>query len=178
MSRRLNEAFFPPPPPAPEPEEWPTPPAWWQPPDEVGHCLPLRLLLGRSEQAAVAVTGVVRHSTGFVFQSQVLLRSPRRLDATRPRVSVEFPGGRPVWHVSEHLEELPDWDEGDPPEPVLASVEGGPSIDPAGRQYRLSWVYPLPPKGTLTFICEWPEEGIHGRGELESARILELGGER
>jgi len=36
------------------------------------------------------------------------------------------------------------------------------------------WAWPLPPKGPLEFVAEWPDLGIgESRAELDAALILE-----
>jgi hypothetical protein len=38
-------------------------------------------------------------------------------------------------------------------------------------------VWPLPPAGTLAFVCEWPLRGIvETRAEIDAAPILEAAG--
>ncbi|MFL6222641.1 MAG: hypothetical protein ACJ75K_07385, partial [Actinomycetes bacterium] len=39
------------------------------------------------------------------------------------------------------------------------------------------WVWPLPPPGPFTFVCEWPARGIAESGaEIDAGSILEAAG--
>jgi hypothetical protein len=39
------------------------------------------------------------------------------------------------------------------------------------------WVWPLPPPGPFTFVCEWPARGIaESRAQIDAGSILEAAG--
>jgi hypothetical protein len=60
-------------------------------------------------------------------------------------VAVNLPGYG--WHGGDH----------EPQRPLLMHNGGGGG----GRRYdQTYWVWPLPPAGPLTFVCEWPALGI------------------
>jgi hypothetical protein len=50
------------------------------------------------------------------------------------------------------------WQSDEPPAaPVLRSASGSAG---GGESNQQMWVWPLPPPGTLEFVCEWPAAGI------------------
>jgi hypothetical protein len=58
----------------------------------------------------------------------------------------------------------------------------GPIMHPGGgggggaSWHQTHWIWPLPPPGTLTFVCEWPAMGIPvTRVELDAQAILDAG---
>lgn len=184
--------FFeqPPPPPIPEPEPEPEP-AWLAAPR---HTLPgvvaLEMILARSERAAVAITRLGAYPTGFELDLLVLvnrrgeereldpmlfghhLRHRRRgRDAGVPvddqlRFGVQFADGSKATN-------LDPWDfaRDEPAPPVLRTGGGGGG----GDHWRQDiWIWPLPPPGQLSFVCEWPAAGIElTRVDIEGQLVLE-----
>ncbi len=61
-----------------------------------------------------------------------------------------------------------------PAAPVLRLGGGGGS----GGNWRQSvWIWPLPPPGRLTFVCQWPEAGIElTRNDIDAQPILDAAG--
>ena len=167
--------------PAPEPE----PPRRhhpWDPPEaEFPGIVPIdTLLLGRTDQVAVAVTGLSAFSTGIEIFLTARIRpsadpgehvpgGPRDLAASRRsfRFGLQFsdggnaaasPGRRPA-HDSE------------PAGPVLYPFAGG-----GGPHSFISrwWTWPLPPAGPLEFVCEWTTFGIaETRATIDAQLILD-----
>ena len=169
--------FFPDPPAAPvEPEETPQP-EWLNAPDDVlPGVVPVELVIGRSEQAAVLLTGMRAFPTGVAMTLHVLARVSlgRRFDLNdevfdgpyrhdqdeawrrdRFKWGFEFSDGRRVtsvdpWPGSFDPEHVPD-------RPVLSGGGGGGGSRSVRRSY---WLWPLPPPGTLKVVCQWPRFDI------------------
>lgn len=180
----MSDFFTPPPPREPEPE--PRQPEWLGPPDnELGVAVPVRVVLARTADVAVAVADVVAYSTGIELGLAVRLRTVDELDDpygmryARPRAGradlageflrfgVELADGSRATNI----DAIPF---GDPERtlssPVLVPRGGGGG----GRTWdQRMWLWPLPPAGTLAFACEWPKRGIElTRAEVDTAPIL------
>jgi hypothetical protein len=152
------------------------PPPWLQPPEsELGVAVPLREVLASDAGVVIALIDCVAFSTGFEFS--IAVRSKEDLDPRQMGFGMPHPGdaegsekelqfgirfadgrtavtgGRPSaefmaqWKMySEGLE--PRADDG----PILAPRSGGGG----GKRWDFRyWVWPLPPEGRLTFMCEW-----------------------
>ena len=177
--------FFTPPPRAPEPErpqpEWLGPPA-----GELGVAVPIRAVLARTADVAVAVTDVVAYSNGVELGLAVRLRTADsfgdpygihfahvrtgggELGEAVLRFGVELADGRRATNV----DRFPDADpERSPAGPILVQRGGGGG----GKTWdQRMWLWPLPPAGTLAFVCEWPKHAIElTRVEIDAAPILE-----
>ena len=150
------------------------------PMDELGRAAPVRLILGSSDSAVVAMTGLVVYSTGLEFRCDILLREPLRPDqhifpsfvpdaGPLLKLGVEFPhGGRAT-----SLDDDPPH-RSHPRGPVLRL--GGSYSGGATRVVLTAWLWPLPGPGPLVLFCEWPDEGIAPtRCELDSASIVHVG---
>jgi hypothetical protein len=139
-------------------------PRRWDPPQtEFPGIVPINtLLLERSEQAAVAITGISAYSNGFEFAVTHLLRpGAPGFDAEVPtpegmvlahepfQISLQLSDGRQV------ISERPHGD-AEPTGPILRPHGGGGT-----SHYQLTrwWAWPLPPSGPLEFICQWPTPG-------------------
>jgi hypothetical protein len=171
--------FFepPPPPPEPEPEEhdWEAP-EWIGPPSNVlGAPVALQVMLHRSDQLAIAVTGIVVFRTGFKFSVLTKATRDAELEEMGPphwmwrhrrlaeglpddlfRFGVQFADGRKATNLISGLHGLdPDQVPGDGP--VLSQRGGGGGGGDWKQGY---WLWPLPPPGELGFVCEWPAHGI------------------
>jgi hypothetical protein len=124
--------------------------------------------LGRSDTAFVAITSVCVYTTGLSFVVSVRLRQePRGLghriselisgDPSRERdvpaeqqlwFGVEYPDGRIATTVWEHFGNDPDGSA------IHLWCRGGHG---GSRAYDTEyWLAPLPPTGSLTFVCAWP----------------------
>jgi len=63
------------------------------------------------------------------------------------------------------------YDQDPPPGPVMFSGGGGGG---GGQWRQTEWVWPLPPSGPLTFVCEWPAAQIPlTRTTLDAQAILD-----
>jgi hypothetical protein len=82
------------------------------------------------------------------------------------RIGVQFADGSKATNTSEFHH-----GDGPPPAPVLRTGGGGGG-DRSWHQNE--WVWPLPPPGPLTFVCEWPAAGIAlTRSEIDAQLILD-----
>ena len=180
---------------APEPVHEPEPPrvAWAGPPSNVlPAAVPLRLVLARTPDLAIAITNARAFPTGFEVTLSLRLREapgPPGLDPTGHqfmghlgygehtagpaelppalfRFGVQFADGGKATTVGNPF--LPDEDvQG----PVLLPRGGGGGEREWDQGY---WVWPLPPPGPVAFVCEWPAHGIaEMRHEIDAALILD-----
>jgi len=133
----------------------------WDPPEtEFPALVPIGTLqFDRSEQTAIAVTGIWAYSNGFEFFVTRLIRpdapgfdedpvpgAPRGMLAERQsyQVSLQLADG------SEVISGRSDGD-AEPAGPILRSRGGGGS---SHRVVLRWWAWPLPPGGPLEFICQ------------------------
>jgi hypothetical protein len=85
------------------------------------------------------------------------------------RFGVQFADGRKATNL-----DRPSYDpDREPDRPVLIQHGGG-----GGLAWDMEhWVWPLPPPGPFTFVCEWPARGIEESGtEIDAGSILEAAG--
>jgi hypothetical protein len=168
--------------PASEPRPLPRHHPWEQPEGEFPGIVQIdTLVLARTDEVAVAVTGLSAFSTGVeIFMTarirpsagrpeQHLPGGPRDLAASRQsfRFGLQFsdggkaagsPGGR-RGHDTE------------PTGPVLYPFAGGGGPHSFVSRW---WAWPLPPAGPLEFVCEWPAFGIaESRIEIDAGLVLD-----
>jgi hypothetical protein len=168
--------------PAPEPE----PPRRhhpWEPPEaEFPGTVPTgSLLLGRTQQAAAAVTGIAAYSSGFEIFVAGHIRPGARggnragggppeppLDRLSFRFGLQLSDGRKVIGRRGGHRARPD---SEPDQPILWQFAGGGSPHTFLSRW---WAWPLPPKGPLEFVCEWPAFEIpETRADLDAQLILD-----
>jgi hypothetical protein len=183
----------------PEEEAEPEDPEWISPPrDWVGGVVPLELLVASSEAAAVFVTHLVAYPTGFGFTLHAFVRRdlepdllelehlhPRRrrgkgLPPELLRYGIEFSDGRAASNVHQMLDGSTSFiralgEEGSEPDPrstlILSPGRGGGG---QGHSEQTCWVWPLPPEGPLSFVCEWPVVEIpETRVEVDAGLIID-----
>jgi hypothetical protein len=188
--------FFELPPLPPEDEEEPDElrqPEWMGPPRNVlGAAVPLRLVLARTEEVAVAVTDATAYPTGFElrlvmrsraagyggpgddpFEPGLMWGIHRRRGRGRAepppdflRFGLAFADGT----KATNLGGFPD-PEGEPAGRVLMGGRGGGGGGSWEMEY---WSWPLPPEGALAFVCEWPAKGISlTRAEVDARIVLD-----
>jgi hypothetical protein len=127
------------------------------------------LPLGRTDRAAVAVTGILAYSAGFEIFLTARFR-PGGEGAEQPpppgppphpkalrrslRLGLQLSDGRKV--IGQHGGPGPGADQ-EPDGPILREYLGG-----RGPRSLMSrwWAWPLPPAGPLEFVAEWAEFGI------------------
>lgn len=174
--------------PAPEPE-----PPWrhhpWDPPEAEfpGLVLIDTLLVGRTDEVAVAITSMSAYSSGFEIFVTARIRPDAggglgeggpggRRDAMAARRSFRFglqlADGTKV--ISRHGGGPRPDHEAEPAGPILRPFLGG-----GGPHSHFSrwWAWPLPPSGPLEFVCEWPTFGVpETRAGIDAKLILDAAG--
>jgi hypothetical protein len=190
-------SFFEPPPPPPEPPEHEhRQPPWAGPPDNVlPGVVAVQLFVARTQDTVVAVTGIRAYPDGLGFTLSLRLRrmgahdewwlgsgplddpfgygpfAGGRLREEFLRFGVRFADGRKATNLSGPP--LPH-DDQDPQAPVLMLGGGGGG----GRSWDVDyWLWPLPPPGTLEFVCAWPARHIpESCVEVDTGPILQAAG--
>jgi hypothetical protein len=117
------------------------------------------LQLGRSEQTAIAITGMSAYSNGFEIFVTRLIRpetpgfdedpvpgAPRGMLAERQsfQISLQLSDGRTVTSGRPPVD-------AEPTGPILRSCGGGGTSHCLIARW---WAWPLPPSGPLEFICQ------------------------
>jgi hypothetical protein len=171
--------FFEPPPPRDEPI--PAQPEWARPGVEsLGALVPWRLVLAENARVRVLLARAIAHATGVeltveirfaetpdhrVFHRMSHARNPLHDDFLR--FGVELSDGRKLTNVYER-----------PDDAILMRTSGGGGDKTFTWNY---WLWPLPPAGTLTFVCEWPgfdieltRTGVDAQEALDAARRARL----
>jgi len=155
----------------------------WEPPQaEFPGIVPIdTLVLGRTDEVAVAITGLSAFSAGIEIFLTARIRpsaahpdehapgGPRDLAASRRsfRFGLQFAdGGKVAGRTGGHPEH-----DSEPAGAVLYPFAGG------GAPYSFFsrwWMWPLPPAGPLEFVCEWPAFGIaESRAGIDAQLILD-----
>jgi hypothetical protein len=170
------------------PPEPPPPHHPWDPPEaELPGIVPIDTVqLGRTEQVAVAITGISAYSAGFEIFVTARIRPgadggsregmpgpPGDPAAARRsfRFGLQLADGVKV--IGQHRGRGPDQDS-EPAAPILRTFMGG-----GGPHSRFSrwWAWPLPPAGPLEFVCEWPGLGIpETRAAIDAQLIVAAAG--
>ena len=177
----------------PVPELPPEPPRrvqpdWFGPPSgTLPGVVPLELVLARSALAAVCITRVSAYPTGFAFDLLTVSEADAGEDLdphlmgmhrhraraggvdTRLRLGVQFSTGAKATNIGA----APGFAGRDekPEAPVLHPQGGGGA---PGSWRAGFWVWPLPPPGPLTFVCEWPAASISvTRHEIDAQLVLD-----
>ncbi|WP_328850762.1 hypothetical protein OG994_21500 [Micromonospora globbae] len=148
--------------------------------------VPQEFLLAHTPDAAVAVTDLLAFPTGFQCTLAAVVRRERFGLAFDPtlqrelwrlreeplpdeflRFGVQFPDGR----VATNLTQVPFPQVALPAGPVLLPDSGSGS----DRRYDMGfWIWPLPPAGPVTFVCQWPIFGIpECRSTVDAQLILD-----
>jgi hypothetical protein len=183
-------SFFEPPPPPAEPPPQPPRRPWQGPPDGViGRTIPLNLVIGRAEKAAVWIPALTVYLDGFEFEVEIRhrlddeqfehpffmahhhLRRRRVPSQELPdellRLGVEFSDGRKATNLGGPQWLRPEDPDAQPEGPLLQPSGGGGGG--GGRWRHGFYIWPLPPAGTLAFVCEWPAAAIElTRNEIDT----------
>jgi hypothetical protein len=139
----------------------------WHPPEaEFPDIVPINTLqFDRSEQAAIAIIGILAYSKGFEFSVARRIRpgvpgldqdptpETRRRRLTEQQsfeISLQLADGSKVTSGG-------PLGDSEPTGPILQRRGGGGT---SRSQVLRWWAWPLPPSGPLEFICQWPEYGI------------------
>ncbi len=151
--------------------------------DTIGVPLPLTALFVRTDEVAVIASGFFAYPSGFAFSLVTISRlspSPAPLGmhphpgAVRRggvpggefRFGIGFSDGTTAFSMRHRLG--PD---GEPAPRTLHPRGGGGG----GRAYRQSfWCAPLPPSGSMAFVCEWPDFAIPETSvDVDATAIIE-----
>jgi hypothetical protein len=131
------------------------------------------LVLARTEAVAVAVIGVWAFRAGFEFWMSARFHHglPPPSGATAPHqsahIGLQFADGRKAANFGRGPALAP----GTEPGVVLMTAGLGGGLRHRSWSY---WVWPLPPAGPVTFVCEWAAAGIaEARADLDAQRILD-----
>jgi hypothetical protein len=166
-------------------------PAWIEPPaDVVPGIVPVELILARTPQRAIGLTGLRAYPTGFGCTLHLRLREdiPGEQsnfgafnmfgDVVDPagefaayylRFGVGFADGRKATNLNQRH----DFDEGPAPDPPTLRLVRWEGYDRLAWEVDL-WVYGLPPPGPLAFVVEWLARGIpESRVEIDAGLVLE-----
>jgi hypothetical protein len=148
--------------------------------DTLGVPVPISEILARTEDVAVLVSGIVAFPAGFSFSLILLsrLNPPRQPFAPLAHLHPGLPEQQDPFRfgigLADGTKVVAD---GGPWPPVTEGIhrlrpQGGGG---GGRSWRQGFFFqPLPPKGPLHFVCEWPAYDIpESRLELDSALILD-----
>jgi hypothetical protein len=159
-------------------------PTWLGPPeDSFGVLVPLRLVVVRTGDLAVAIPSATAYRTGFGFDLAIRRAAAGddafALDRTLHwlgregsppaevlRVGVQFADGQKATSLERWWDYFApqEWTQAPPSGPVLVPRGGA-----GGERVRSQsfWVWPLPPDGPLAFVVEWPALGM----PLTQARV-------
>ena len=161
-----------------------TPESFAPPTNELGTCIPLSVVVGRSDRAVIAIEHATAYSTGAAFdfiavaqrlteretfrliQEQQLNADAKRVPAEFIRMDFELADGSRVSNV----EEFPEH----PRAPLLMLHGGsGGSVTSGRMELRRSyWLWPLPPTGQLKVSVEWPALDLPRSSAEFSAELL------
>jgi hypothetical protein len=156
------------------------------PENEIPGVIAFSALLGRSDDAVVALVGARAYSAGIEFEIAVRLR---RYDDTNPSalndamyggrrtgstdkallLGAEYPDGRRASSLSG-----PSFSGFDLPtvEPTLSPGRGGGS---ATSQQMTFWLHPLPPPGDVILISAWPALEVPERQTVIAGDLIAAG---
>src|SRR5437016_1300811 len=132
----------------------PNVPIWWDPPDEIGHSVPSRMVIAQSADAALALVGLTVYSTGFTVNILATSRihqspyqgpfpiPPDELHAMlelAPKISIEFPAAVHVWNLEEHIDDLPPQDQIGQRNPIRKRTARPRGFDKPNRRFEEYW---------------------------------------
>lgn len=171
------DSFFDPPPQAPEPygprTRYRSKPWHGPPPATIPATVAVGRVLARTEDVAVAVTALqvypaglqlelltfrrpeVEHRAGEHFDPLVFHhpRTGTALSDDVLRLGVAFADGRKATNLAHEFGFTRPADDGI----VLRSDGGGGGGERYAQTY---WIWPIPSRGPLTVVCEWPSYGV------------------
>jgi hypothetical protein len=159
-------------------------PAWLRPDAVLPAMLTPDLMLAHTGDVAVCIPLLSAYPAGFELELVVIARTDvgeRLIWALHPshsrrpssmtveeifRFAVLYADGRAATNLEQHL--------GLAPGAQGLTMTPSSSGSAPGNSGMVYYVQPLPPPGPLTFICEWPAQGIaETRVEIDAQRILD-----
>jgi hypothetical protein len=183
---QLSDFFAPPPKPdVPVPTRYRTP-AWVAAPSgTLPGVVAVERVLAQTDKVAVCITRLAAYPTGF--ELDLVTMSADDQDHLDPmmfhhhhrmhrgetdippeflRFGIEFPDGSKATNTGGFQH-----DRRPPAGPVMHMGGGGGG---GGNWRQTQWIWPLPPPGTVTLVCEWPAMGIPlTRSEIDAQLILD-----
>ena len=140
----------------------------WNPPEaELPGIVPVDTLhFDRSEQAAVAIIGIVAYARGFEFVVARRIRpgTPGLDEELTPEMRRRMLTEQDPFQISlrpsdgrRAISSRRAPGDSEPTGPILQPRGGGGT---SHSQLVRWWAWPLPPAGPLEFICQWPVYGI------------------
>lgn len=163
------------------------------PENEVPTAVPVNAVLGRGDDVAVAVIAAQAYTTGLSFVVAVRMRTePRGVlryrmhdlisghwrgedPATDQRLllGVEYADGRTATNLGTRGWPAGMGDDEGEEAAVLRQIGGGGG----GRSHdQAFWLTPLPPSGSLVFVCAWPAFGVpESHTAVDGASVAEAG---
>jgi hypothetical protein len=173
----------------------PLPGRAFPPENEVPSAVPISAVLGRTDDVAVALVGVLAYTTGLTFDLVVRLRTtPQGSSGHRVHemlsgswhdddsdaeqqflIGFQYVDGRTATNLPTRWLAGPADEDGKPDEahPLLTTSSGSGG----GRSYdQTYWLTPLPPPGPVLVVCTWPGFDIpESRTTLDGALIADAG---
>jgi len=144
-------------------------PAWMKPDNALPRIAAIDVVMVHTDAVAIGLSGLWCYPSGFEFGVEVVLRQPDRrgrlshamhqvhmLEPGEPippemlRIGLQFADGTKVTNLPGPRR---PYGHGEPDKPILFGGGRGGSDRYQSHQF---WVWPLPPPGPLTFVCEWP----------------------
>ena len=151
----------------------------------------IALVLARTDKVAVCLSCIAAYPAGFEFEiltiaapgldadqaPDPMMHGPgsRRgggacLPAEMLRIGIQFSDGARATNTSGFDRNA------EPPSGLVMTGRGGGGG--MGQWRQAEWVWPLPPSGPVTFVCEWPACGIPlTRHDVDSQTILDAAGQ-
>jgi hypothetical protein len=151
----------------------------------------MELVLARNARAVVFVGHLEAYPTGLALQVRVLMADDESLDPSPrglgpPPRSMRQPGEPRQDRFDEMLRfgvELSDgskaanvggWtprEEGEPDGPVLLAQGGSGGRSRWDKRF---WLWPLPPPGPVSFVCEWPSADLAlSRSDIDARLVID-----
>lgn len=157
------------------------------PRDVVPAVVPLEKVVASTDEVAVYLSGFWVYPAGFEFEALAVGRDEEsgldpfsfdhsyaaektgEIPLQQLRLGFEFGDGSKVTNTSGQFDW--EWVGNRPAAPIMSGSRGQSG---EGRWSETFWVWPLPPAGSLTFVCEWPAAEIPlTRSGLDAAAIIE-----
>jgi hypothetical protein len=153
---------------------------WDLPNTEIPDIVPTQtLMIGRTDQVAVAVTGLSAYAEGFEVFVTARIRPPgaaggRESRPDRVMIQRSFRLGMLLSDGSKVFGERGGHDT-EPTGPVLRAYMLGGLLHSHVSRW---WAWPLPPAGPLEFVCEWSALGMpETRAVIDAQLILDAAGQ-